>query len=260
MLSDVAACLRFYSRLRIPALPGETGAHSLPDFRRLAPVVPVAGLVIGLLPAAVLVLAVWVQLSHPLSAILCVATAVVITGGFHEDGLADTADSFGASTPERRLEIMRDSRIGTFGAAALALSLAARVAVLAQLLALVGTAGTALAVVAWAATARTAALPMMVLLPSARVDGTAYAVGAPTRSSVGVAVVVSAVVVLAVGASTPVGVLPAAAGLAGSFAAGLAVTLLAGRHVGGHSGDMAGAAEQCAEIAGLVAVIAVLQI
>ncbi|ABC27853.1 Cobalamin-5-phosphate synthase [Hahella chejuensis KCTC 2396] len=67
-------------------------------------------------------------------AVLAVATGVLITGAFHEDGLADAADGFGGGhTPERILEIMKDSRVGTYGALALALSLSLKIVVLAQL-------------------------------------------------------------------------------------------------------------------------------
>ena len=52
---------------------------------------------------------------------LTVAATLVVTGCLHEDGLADVADAFGGHTRERRLEIMRDSRVGTYGACALSM-------------------------------------------------------------------------------------------------------------------------------------------
>ena len=62
------------------------------------------------------------------------AALVLLTGGFHEDGLADTADGFGGGrTRERKLEIMRDSRIGSYGALALVLSVGIRAAALATM-------------------------------------------------------------------------------------------------------------------------------
>ena len=79
---------------------------------------PVVGAVIGLMIGMV-----WLGLNElvsPLtSATIAVMVGVMITGAFHEDGLADTADSLGGYTPERRLEIMKDSRVGTFGVLAL---------------------------------------------------------------------------------------------------------------------------------------------
>ena len=69
-----------------------------------------------------------------LAAVLCTVATVLLTGGFHEDGLADVADGLGGSADRARaLEIMKDSRVGAFGAMALALALLAKVAVLAVL-------------------------------------------------------------------------------------------------------------------------------
>lgn len=71
----------------------------------------------------------------PLAVLISMLATVVITGGFHEDGLADAADGlFGGHTPARRLEIMKDSRIGTYGAVALWFTLTARFLLLQELL------------------------------------------------------------------------------------------------------------------------------
>ena len=122
-----ATCIRFYSRLPIPALPGEN-PHMLPDFRLVPRALPFAALVIAAPAALVALLAGLAGVGGPLTAALAVTALVVTTGAFHEDGLADSADGlFGGHTPERRLEIMKDSRVGTFGALALGLSLLLRV-------------------------------------------------------------------------------------------------------------------------------------
>src|ERR671930_71045 len=84
--------------------------------------------------AAGVALLVHPPLSPAVAAALAVAVGTVLTGALHLDALADTADAVGSSTRERALEIMRDSRIGSFGAAALRLDLLLRVTVLAQLL------------------------------------------------------------------------------------------------------------------------------
>jgi adenosylcobinamide-GDP ribazoletransferase len=98
--------------------------------------------------------------SGPLPALLAVATGVLVTGGFHEDGLADTADGLGGGqTPARRLEIMKDSRVGTYGVLALGLVLAIKVAALATL----PLATAALALVAAHGAGRVAAVVVMVL-------------------------------------------------------------------------------------------------
>ncbi|MEM9388448.1 MAG: adenosylcobinamide-GDP ribazoletransferase [Pseudomonadota bacterium] len=95
---------------------------------------PAVGVLVGGL-AAVIYVVVMMGFDHPsLAAILSTAATVLVTGAFHEDGLADTCDGIGGGlTRERSLEIMRDSRLGTYGTIALVLILAAKVAVLAAL-------------------------------------------------------------------------------------------------------------------------------
>ncbi len=92
-------------------------------------------LVVGLIGAVVYVLAHRAGLPAWPAAALSVAATLFATGCLHEDGLADTADGFGGGkTREQKLDIMRDSRIGTYGVCALALSLLIRVSALASLL------------------------------------------------------------------------------------------------------------------------------
>src|SRR3954451_11881682 len=77
---------------------------------------PVAGLLVGLAGALIYKIAIRFGLTPNLAALLALATTALITGALHEDGLADTADGLGGGrTRERKLEIMRDSRIGTYG-------------------------------------------------------------------------------------------------------------------------------------------------
>ncbi|MBY5163913.1 adenosylcobinamide-GDP ribazoletransferase [Salsipaludibacter albus] len=119
---------RFLTRLPLPDIDLRDD-----DLARATGLFPVVGLVVALLAAAVALLA--RPLLGPLpAAVLAVATGVVVTGAFHEDGLADVADGwFGGWDAAGRLEIMRDSRVGTFGASALVLVLGLRVALLAGL-------------------------------------------------------------------------------------------------------------------------------
>lgn len=258
MLTQICMGLRFYSRLPIPTGPWERDPHGVPDFRRITPVVPIIGLLLGVLPAAVLLGADAVGLGPLLAAGLAVATATVTTGAFHEDGLADTADSFGAHTTERRLEVMRDSRIGTFGAAALILGLLLRVGALAELIAHLDAAETAALLVAAAGASRAAPLLMMVLLPTARTDGASYSVGLPSRLGVGIAWVLAAATGLALAAATGAPLGATAAGLGAVAIMGLLAVPFAARHIGGYTGDIAGAAQQVSEIAMPLTVLAVV--
>ena len=252
---DVARAVRFYSRLRVPALPFETDPHGVPDFGTMARVLPLAALVIALGPALVLAAALRFGLGPWLSAALSVAAMTIVTGAFHEDGLADTADGFGGATPERRLAIMRDSLIGSFGASALVLAFALRIGALATLAERVPPGTAALTVLILAALSRTAALVPMVLLPPARTDGAAYAVGRPSRQGLGIAAAVAAAITVLLGlaAGLPAGGL--ALMLACAAATGVAFTRLSERLISGHSGDVSGAAQQVAEILTLVGLL-----
>src|SRR5919107_3544644 len=156
---DLARAVRFYSRLPVPRLTFEGDPHALPDFRTMTRALPVAGLVIGIVPALVLGVALALRLGPWLSAALSVAAMTLVTGAFHEDGLADTADGFGGgATPERRLAIMKDSLIGSFGGSALVLAFTLRIAALATLAERVPAGSAAAAVLIAAVLSRTAGL------------------------------------------------------------------------------------------------------
>ena len=130
---------------------------------------PVVGAAVGLLGAAVYGLAQALYLPPLPAAVLAIAATLAVTGGLHEDGLADVADGFGGgATRERKLEIMHDSRIGTFGVCALILSFMLRVAALTNL----GDPGLVAAVlVAAHAAGRAPLAAFMRLIPAARTDG-----------------------------------------------------------------------------------------
>ncbi|WP_338332918.1 adenosylcobinamide-GDP ribazoletransferase [Acetobacter sp. LMG 32666] len=103
---------------------------------------------------------------------LALACQTLLTGGLHEDGLADMADGYGGATPERRLAIMRDSHVGSYGVMALGLSLLIRTAALAALAALPVWAGIGACAIT-ACLARMAMLLVPVLTPPARTEGLA---------------------------------------------------------------------------------------
>src|ERR1700733_4843810 len=126
---DFFNALRFMTIFPVPS----SEAATAPDWlSRCAKYFPAVGICVGLVSSAVLLLtgSIW---SPVIAALLAVATSIVVTGALHEDGLADTADGFGGGwTVEKRLAIMKDSRIGAYGALALGFSVALRVAVLAE--------------------------------------------------------------------------------------------------------------------------------
>lgn len=252
---DLIAGLRFYSRLPLPPAAGEDNPHAAPDLDRMAPVVPLVGALLGGLAGLVLVPAAWLW-PPVIAAILCVTTAVVVTGAFHEDGLADTADSFGGYTVTKRLEIMRDSRIGTFGAAALALALLLRVSTVAALVDQAGVWAAVLALTAAGALSRTAALLLFARLAPARLDGAGHAAGRPGSRAMLRAEALAAVLALLV---LPVAGFPAVlAVMVAAAMTGLLAVRFARAHLGGHSGDVAGATQQVGEIAILLTLLALV--
>ena len=251
VLTDLFACLRFYSRLPVPVLARESTPHAMPDFTRAIRLLPVAGWIIAA-PAGLVLWLAGVLLPAGIAAGLALAVLVATTGAFHEDGLADTADGFGGGrTRDRKLEIMRDSRIGTFGGAALILALLLRWAALAAL----AQASLPLAVaslIACAGLSRWFGLFPLVLLPPARTDGAAHAAARPH----GDAMVFAGILGLA-GSLAPCltgfALLPVLAGDMLACGAALGLVWLSRRQIQGQTGDVAGAAQQLAEIAFLVA-------
>ena len=254
--ADALTCLRFYTRLPIPALPFEPqiGREPFSVVLRLA---PLAGTVVGLVAAAVLCGAAALNLPSLLVAALALLTAVLVTGGLHEDGLADCADGFGGgSTRARKLEIMRDSRLGSYGALAIGFSLLLRMGALSGLLDRAGVAGACAAMIGAAAASRGFGLLPLAALGPARHDGVSHSAGRmPTwafLTSCGLASVIGIVLPMMAGLGLRAAVL--AVLLAAAAAAG--TTGLAQRQIGGHTGDVAGAAQQVGEIAFLLGLLA----
>ena len=242
----------------MPALPWEPNAYALPSFQRLVRIVPLAGLAIGLLPAIALGGALLLDLGPWLAAALSVAAMTLTTGALHEDGLADTADSFGGATQARRLEIMRDSRIGSFGASALVLTLILRIGALATL-ADRGEGAIAIAtVLIVAALSRTAGLMPLVFLDPARRDGISKAVGRPAQATFWLAAGIAAGLAILLGGAADIPVSGIVPMLGFSGLSGLALTVFAKRHLGGQTGDIAGAAQQVAEIAAMIGLLTII--
>ncbi|MBS7541281.1 adenosylcobinamide-GDP ribazoletransferase [Ancylobacter lacus] len=255
LLCALPPALRFLSRLPVPVMPFETklDIHLPPDLDRLAPALPLAGALIGALGAAVLVAALLAGLPPLVAATMGVAALVIATGAFHEDGLADFADGMGGMTAERRLAIMKDSRVGSFGVLALVISILLRVAALDGLAAdapVLAAAG----LIAASGAARLAGVHVLHALPPARADGMASTAGAVGRAAMlragAVALILCAALVL-----PGLGLLALLAALAAGGLATLLVERSARARLGGQTGDVAGAATQAAEIAFLLALL-----
>ncbi len=245
---DVIGNLRFFSRLPTPTRAADIDTGGGLNLAEIAWATPIAGALIGALGALALGLAVLLDLPPFLGAAFAVATLALATGALHEDGLADVADGFGGGqTRESKLAIMRDSRIGAFGAVALVLSLTMRVGALAAL-ARGGFGGAAASLILAGAASRAGALVPLALLPAARADGAGASAGRlETKDLIAAGLAVVGVAFLAgLGA---LGVTRALFACVLAAAASWAMSALARRQIGGQTGDVAGAAQQVAEIA-----------
>lgn len=236
-MSGLLGALQFLTRIPIRT-PHEV------EHRLAVPWFPVVGLLIG---AVVGGLAAGLSELLPPLVVGAVAVGVglLVTGAFHEDGLADVADAFGGGwTVERRLEILQDSRHGTYGVAALSTSIVVRVACLAS----IPSPGALFAAAVAAHTlGRAGAVAAMRAAPPARDSGLGVAAAAALRPLPTIAGLVAGVG--AVAALTGWWVLP----LAAAATVGVTVTVtLAVRKIGGLAGDVLGAVEQVVECLVLV--------
>ena len=212
---------------------------------------PLVGVVVGFVGAVVFSIALVLQVPLLPAAVLTVAATTLLTGALHEDGLADVADGFGGgSTRERKLEIMRDSRIGTYGVIALILSFMVRVCAIAEL----GDDEAELAALIAAHAGGRAAIPLfMHIVPSARTDGLAADAGVPS-SMVSFAAVLIGAAALLIGLGIRAG-LVALVLLAGVVAF---MAWLSWKQIQGQTGDVLGALEQAGEMLVLLIAAAVV--
>lgn len=239
--------VQFLTRVPTPALRGfETDWIS-----RSARYFPLVGMLVGGVCAAVFWGAsqLW---SGWLPALLAIGAGVLVTGALHEDGLADTADGLGGGpTIAKRLTIMKDSRIGTYGALALGLSLALKGAALATLPAALG----AWTLVAAHAGGRGAAV--LVMRAFSYVGDAKTGKWKPAPSDLSLPEMLTALILAGLPmALSPGGVVLLALLLGGVMAAALA--LAARRLLGGYTGDVLGAVEQVFELGFVLGVSASL--
>lgn len=211
---------------------------------------PLVGLVLAILAGVVAHLAMALGLSTQLAAGLALICLIGTTGAMHEDGLADCADGFwGGWDRERRLEIMRDSRIGAYGVIALILCIGLRWLALAQIFAN----GFVLpALILAAMSSRAFMVLVMEALPNAREDGLSKSTGRPDPAHVRIAVGLA----IAAGFLAP--------GFAGFLAMGIGylaakgLAQIARTKIGGQTGDVLGATQQVVEITVLLSLVALL--
>lgn len=241
----------FLTRLPLPRLSDAAARAPLSAAAWAFPLV-------GLAVAGLATLALWgadaLGVAPTASALVGLAVTAWLTGALHEDGLADTADGFGGGHDrERKLAIMRDSRIGSYGVLALLVSLGLRWTALVTLLEAAGPLAAGAAFMAVSALSRVGIVLGMVFLGPARPDGLGATAGAPGALPVGGALLVAAAASWLL--------LPGFT-LAPLFALALigvlATCWLANRQVGGHTGDVLGTVEQVVSAIGLTTLATLL--
>jgi len=232
--------LQFLTRIPTPTL------HSFePDWiARSARFYPLVGCLVGGVTGLVFFLThqVW---SGFVSAALAIATGIVMTGGFHEDGLGDTADGLGGGqNPEQRLTIMKDSRIGSYGTLAIWSVLSIKVLALAALPAWTGM----LALIIAHTMARACSVVVMHTFSYARDPETSKIKPTPngvTRSEMLLALLTGLLTVLILSEDLPHPFIAVVFAMLSS----VILARLSQRLIGGWTGDVLGAIEQCAELA-----------
>ena len=235
-LGDIRTAIALLSRIPVKA-----------EFNRSAKAAwayPLAGIAVSLIAGLITMIGLWIGLSAPVVAALWIGATIVLTGAMHEDGLADCADGFwGGFEKARRLEIMKDSQIGTYGVLALVLAIGLRWLLIAALIAADNWFWSLLAV----ETLSRAVMPLIMhALPHARSDGLSHAQGRPPLNAAAIAVGIGFVIALfSLGwVAFKIAVL-----LAVSTAA---IAKLADIKIGGQTGDVLGTSQQFAIIVALM--------
>lgn len=218
---------------------------------------PLAGLVVGAAGALGYAIGAGLTDSVLVGAVLALTATVIISGALHEDALADFADALGGGDVARRLEIMRDSRVGSYGVAALGLSLLLRAALVAAVAAHGGMAAAVTALMSAHALSRSFGLWLPYCLPPARKSGAAVAFGRPDERILQQAVVIGLIIAFVLAASGA-GIIATLAAIVLSGGAAFAMGSIAERLFGGQTGDLTGATIQLCEIAFLFGLAALI--
>ncbi len=247
--------LRFLTRLPVPFVK----RLDPPPIHAAMSMFPVAGTLIGAITGLSLVLCKIAGLPEFFAAAVALATSALITGALHEDGLSDVADGFGGGqSREHRLDIMRDSRIGAYGALALCIVTLGRASLYVALVDL-PPAATIILLASAAAFSRALMVDLMWATRPARPDGLSVSAGRPSRNTTLLALSIGGI---GAGAGASYVLAPAAAVIA-LIAGGVAIAILralAMRKIGGQTGDVIGAGQVVAEIAMLAVYAATLSL
>lgn len=239
--ADFIMAVRFYS-----LLPMGQSEHEPPDINRIAQAAPFASLAIGALPALVLLAGWFLGLPGLFAALAAAAVGALVTGAMAEDAIGDSMDGLGGRSPERRLEILKDSRIGAYGVLGIVFFVGLKSAALAHLFE-ANAAGVVLLFLSAQVLSRSAALYLAHALPAARKDGASATAGAlmrlPMLVGLGFAILVGGLL-----AAPFVGVIGVGLALFLALLTCLAWTALWRHLIGGQTGDLIGGLQAVLEI------------
>ena len=248
---DILDCFAFFTRLPVPGFLGKP-SEGMPTMHRTSRAMPLIGFFLAffaLIPATIFDALAWTApLPSFLLACMTILSMSIVTGGLHEDGLADVADGFwGGHTIARKLEIMKDSRLGSYGATALCMSLLMRISIVYYLFDNYGVTRGGLAYLAAGIVSRVPLMHVWHTLPAARMNGLSAGLGAPSTRSYAISIAMGAL-------ATALLIVPNF-GLASGIAAFVMIVLaslmmvkLANHHIKGQTGDVLGASQQVGEI------------
>jgi adenosylcobinamide-GDP ribazoletransferase len=237
---DLGLAVALLTRIPVPQ-PAGMASDRMARAQRAFPLVgAIVGLATGLVDRCLLA----IDIPEIAAAAVALGAAALLTGALHEDGLADVGDGLGGgSDREKKLAIMRDSRIGTYGVLVLLISFVAKCSALASL-----PIAEVIPVLIVAHALARAAIPVVTAnMPFAREDGLGRSAGRPDTASAVIASVIAVVIALL---CLPVG--NALLAVLVTAAAAAAMGMLAWRQIGGVTGDVFGAIEQTAETAVLL--------
>ncbi|MBT5187880.1 MAG: adenosylcobinamide-GDP ribazoletransferase [Kordiimonadaceae bacterium] len=238
---DIAAAFMLLTRIPIN---WQKISDEAPDLNRCLWAYPLVGLTVALIGSIFYYAAYLLHLPNLVSILIAITIMVFLTGAFHEDGLADVADGFGGGqTKEDKLEIMRDSRIGTYGSLALILAISLKTSSLYEM----SSVNVISALICAAMVSRFMIILVLKFLPPARKESLSTQAGKPSANNIAVAFISTwGVVLLLTDFKTSVIIFICAA---------LSTTILCKitlKQIGGYTGDVLGAAQQISEISILV--------
>lgn len=247
--------VQFFTRIPVTGKLAEWVGFSPAMLRASAAHFPGVGWLVGASSAVVLWGLVWalpeVSASSWVAAVLCTVFGVMLTGAFHEDGLADTADGLGGSlNRERALDIMKDSRVGTYGALALVLIVLLKVGLLAMLLQLVPLPAAAAAVFGSHVVSRF--LPLFIIRCLPHVGDTQQSKSKPLADQIGNSSLLAAALWAGLALALLYALVPGMpwwAGVLGAMVALGYMLRLLKRRLAGFTGDGLGATQQLCEVA-----------